>query len=240
MRYSFLSAAVAALASFASAQTAGFDAISKPTSGQILTAGSPFQIVWAPTAEGTITITLLQGATASTLQLGQTVVANIDNSAGAYVWDVPTSVAGYATYGFQITLDSDPKTLQYSFPFQITGGSSSSSSSSATGSVTSTTTVHLTAAITSSATVTATSSSVSAIVTPAANVTLTDSSPSSNISTTLSKAASTTATKTSTSGGSSSTSSSSAASSSAASGAVGRAATGGFAVLSGLILAFAL
>ena len=76
MRYSFISAAVLALVSSVLAQTAGFDAITSPTQDQNIPAGSSFDIIWQPgTVTGTITITVLQGATTSTLQAGAVIAS---------------------------------------------------------------------------------------------------------------------------------------------------------------------
>lgn len=63
-----------AAAALVVAQTPGFDAISAPTQDESINAGSSFEIIWEPAAQdGTITITLLQGASPSTLQLGPVV-----------------------------------------------------------------------------------------------------------------------------------------------------------------------
>jgi hypothetical protein len=72
MRYSFISAAILALSSSVFAQTSGFDAISSPIQDQNVPAGTSLDIVWQPSTNytGTVTITLLEGATPSTLALG--------------------------------------------------------------------------------------------------------------------------------------------------------------------------
>jgi hypothetical protein len=71
MHYSLISAALVALVSSVVAQTAGFDTITSPTLDQDIPAGSSFDIVWEPeSVDGTVTITLLQGATNSTLEAG--------------------------------------------------------------------------------------------------------------------------------------------------------------------------
>jgi hypothetical protein len=82
MQYSFLSAAILALVSSVAAQTSGFDAITSPTQDQNIPAGSSFDIVWqSGTVTGDITITLLQGATPSTLELGPVI-------ASTYEWSI--------------------------------------------------------------------------------------------------------------------------------------------------------
>jgi len=69
MRYTFVSAAILALAASTVAQF--FDSISAPTKDQTIPAGQPFDIVWAPEGvTGTITIQLMQGSTNVTLNAG--------------------------------------------------------------------------------------------------------------------------------------------------------------------------
>lgn len=56
--------------------TDGFDAISIPTEGQVLSVGETIDITWFPTPEynnQTMTIILMQGNNSSTLQLGKNV-----------------------------------------------------------------------------------------------------------------------------------------------------------------------
>ncbi|ROW11482.1 hypothetical protein VMCG_01570 [Cytospora schulzeri] len=133
MQFTTSAAAFLALISHVLAQTSGFDAITKPTSGEVLAAGSTFQVVWDYDSQyaGTVSITLLEGKTATTLELGDTVASGIDNSAGSYTWTVGSDLGDAATYGLKISLDSDPSTFQYSFPFKIEASDEGSSSSSA-------------------------------------------------------------------------------------------------------------
>ncbi|TGO42681.1 hypothetical protein BHYA_0006g00840 [Botrytis hyacinthi] len=132
MRYQFISAAILASISSAFAQTAGFDAISVPTNGQVVSVGGVLDITWAPNSvAGTVTIKLLEGASPSTLNYDPVVIAtSINNLDGSYKWTVPASVGSFATYGIAIFLDSDVNTFQWSFPFVIKAAASSSSSSS--------------------------------------------------------------------------------------------------------------
>lgn len=74
MRYSFISAAILAFASAVHAQTApGFDVMSVPTKTlQTVTAGDSYTIKWdtnSTYADGTVSIKLLEGADAGTLNL---------------------------------------------------------------------------------------------------------------------------------------------------------------------------
>ncbi|KAH9219018.1 Ser-Thr-rich glycosyl-phosphatidyl-inositol-anchored membrane family-domain-containing protein [Leptodontidium sp. 2 PMI_412] len=147
MQYSFVAAAVLAFTSSVFAQTAGFAVMTVPSQDQNVEAGSTLDITWAPstTNTGAITIQLLQGASPSTLEIGETIAASIDQTTGKFAWTVPKDLKSFATYGFKITLDSTKSNpnpvFQFSFPFHITGLSGSSSASAyATGG---TTTVHL-------------------------------------------------------------------------------------------------
>jgi hypothetical protein len=77
MQFTASAAAFLALISHALAQTSGFDAITKPTSGEVLTVGSTYQVTWDYNSQydGTISIALLEGDTATTLELGDTVAS---------------------------------------------------------------------------------------------------------------------------------------------------------------------
>jgi hypothetical protein len=69
MRFT-ISAAALAFAATAFAQTEGFDAMSTPTKDEYVTAGTTYNIEWAPsTYTGSVTLSLLGGATPSTLQI---------------------------------------------------------------------------------------------------------------------------------------------------------------------------
>lgn len=73
MRFSI--AAVVAFAGVALAQIEGFNPITKPTEGEVVPAGSTYEIVWQPSAKnpGSIAISLLGGSDPK----GLTVVAAI-------------------------------------------------------------------------------------------------------------------------------------------------------------------
>jgi hypothetical protein len=76
MQYSFVKACLLALATTTSvlAQTAGFNVISAPTSGDVLVPGTTYTIKWTPSEPaGPVTLILLQGLTNTTLQIGNTI-----------------------------------------------------------------------------------------------------------------------------------------------------------------------
>lgn len=77
MQFSFYAATCLALVSRVFAQTDGFDAITAPTKDQTLTAGTTTTVTWDynPQYAGSVTITLLQGATPETLQLGSAIAS---------------------------------------------------------------------------------------------------------------------------------------------------------------------
>jgi hypothetical protein len=74
MQFLFAKSCFLALASITAviAQTAGFDEMSEPTSGQVISADQVYDITWTPSTTkgqtGAITITLLQGKSPATLQ----------------------------------------------------------------------------------------------------------------------------------------------------------------------------
>ncbi|KAH7333120.1 hypothetical protein BKA65DRAFT_40222 [Rhexocercosporidium sp. MPI-PUGE-AT-0058] len=117
------------------AQTAGFDSIISPPAQSSYVAGSILPIVWQPgTQTGTVSIVLTGGTTPETLSRIVTVGKSVDNKLGGLNWTIPSNVGSFATYGLNLTLDSDPNnTFQSSFAFHITGGSSVSSTSTGSG-----------------------------------------------------------------------------------------------------------
>ncbi|KAF4630793.1 hypothetical protein G7Y89_g7345 [Cudoniella acicularis] len=238
--------ALTALASSVVAQTPGFDTIISIVQDQNVTAGSSLAIVWQPgSVLGTVSISLLQGADPKSLQLGPVIKANATNTDGKFTWSVPTNSL-YATYGIQIALDSDPTTFQYSQPFHIVGGSSSSSSAS--GTATSTVTGSSTSSASPTSLNSTASASASSTITSSAIIT---STPYSNVTTAVvtntASAANTSLTLISTVGatkssgsGSSPTTASSSSPTATKNAAAGNMATGGLAVIGGLLMAFAL
>ncbi|KAK2610816.1 hypothetical protein N8I77_004217 [Diaporthe amygdali] len=178
MQFTLYAATCLALVSRVFAQTEGFDAISAPTKDQTLAAGSSTTVTWDYNSKyaGAVTITLLQGATPETLQLGSAIATGIDNSAGSYTWSIPSSLGADATYGLKISLDSDPATFQYSFPFHIAASSGTSSSSSSISSSSSSASVSV-SSTTSSASVSSTSASSSLSSSASSTVSTTTSAP---------------------------------------------------------------
>ncbi|RDL36732.1 uncharacterized protein BP5553_06084 [Venustampulla echinocandica] len=242
MRFSATIVALAALASSVVAQTAGFDVMTSPTQDQEIPAGSSFDIVWTPgSVEGTISITLMQGEAPKLLLLGETVASGIKNSLGKFKWTVP-STSAFKTYGFQLTLDSDPTTFQRSFPFHITGGSSSSSSANDTSTAAPTKNSTSSTASATSTSSSSKKSSSTAHATSTANSTSSSSAaptagPSSNLTSTLTTVS---APKTGSPTGGSPSSTGSNAPVTSKSAAAGNAISGGLAMVGGLVIAFAL
>lgn len=77
MRVTLSAAAMFAFVSAVLAQTSGFDAIYTPTKDESVTAGSTYTVTWdyTSTYAGTISIQLLQGASSTTLQLGEVIAS---------------------------------------------------------------------------------------------------------------------------------------------------------------------
>ncbi|KAK7951918.1 uncharacterized protein PG986_007646 [Apiospora aurea] len=133
MRFATVSAAVATFAVSALAQIDGFDAIVSPTDGQKVVAGEKLNIKWQPRdVTGSVKIALIGGATQNTQVPLTTISSGVDNQAGAFEWAVPADLGDKAVYGLTITLESDPKTFQYSFPFHIAPAEGGASTAAAT------------------------------------------------------------------------------------------------------------
>ncbi|ROW00108.1 hypothetical protein VSDG_03604 [Cytospora chrysosperma] len=133
MRVTVSAATFLAWVSAVVAQTAGFDAVLTPTKDEVVTAGSTYTITWdySSTYAGTVSIQILEGATPTTLQLGEVIASGIDNSLGQYSWTVDSALGDDATYGLKIIYGNNAEIFQYSNPFQIAKAATTSSSSSA-------------------------------------------------------------------------------------------------------------
>ncbi|CAG9978650.1 unnamed protein product [Clonostachys byssicola] len=103
-----------------------FDPIYTPTNLQQLTFGQSLDITWGYDAAwaGKIDIKLIGGADSNTLVPLGTIVSGIENSLGKYTWTLDQDwIGSYALYGITITFE-DGKTVQYSMPFKVSGGGS--------------------------------------------------------------------------------------------------------------------
>ncbi|KAK0734892.1 Ser-Thr-rich glycosyl-phosphatidyl-inositol-anchored membrane family-domain-containing protein [Lasiosphaeria miniovina] len=189
--------------------TPGFDAISRPTKGEKIPAGSSYKIVWEPSTvhTGPIAIDLLGGPTPGLLNVVNSIAAGVDQTAGTFSWAVGKELGALATYGIQISLESNTSIFQWGNPFEITGGVIGTTSTTSAGSTASTTTTTSKSTSLSSASTTALATTDSTTVTtpPSSTLLTTSSAPPSNLSTTR-----TTATNVLTTGGSTKTSSTSA------------------------------
>ncbi|KAF8861476.1 hypothetical protein BDZ45DRAFT_799938 [Acephala macrosclerotiorum] len=231
------------------AQTQFFDVLTSPPTGSNYPAGSVLPISWTPgDSTGTISIVLNGGSSPLTLQYITTVAKSIDTKLGGLNWTIPSGVGSFATYGLNLTLDSDSaNTFQSSFPFHITGGtavgsdtsSSSSGSASATATASSSATGSGTASTSASGTVSSTgviqstsSATFSTTGTTSAGTTLTTSSSTGFLNGTATKTSSSTTSGTSSSSTSSSTVK--------ASGAAGNVVSASLALLAALAFAVAL
>ncbi|KAI5923303.1 Ser-Thr-rich glycosyl-phosphatidyl-inositol-anchored membrane family-domain-containing protein [Camillea tinctor] len=137
MRSTEVFASALAFAASALAQTAGFAVISAPTEGDTVSSGTTKAIQWAPgSATGKVTISLLGGASPSTLQV-LTTLGDVDVTTGSFAWAVDCALGTDKTYGIKIASDADAATFQYSFPFAISGPSCGAASSSVVSAATS-------------------------------------------------------------------------------------------------------
>lgn len=170
MQFSF--AAVLALATAVFAQeraplpNSAFDPVTSPTEHQKVQAGSTLNIKWtvAPQFASTKVNLILIGGPEQNLQTPLLrIVDGLDNSLGEYAWSVPADQGGFDWYGITIEDVADTfNNYQFSPPFDILKGDSSSSG---TSTVTITTASGTATVILSSAVPTTTSESSSAVET---------------------------------------------------------------------------
>ncbi|KAH7328918.1 Ser-Thr-rich glycosyl-phosphatidyl-inositol-anchored membrane family-domain-containing protein [Stachybotrys elegans] len=134
-----------AMAASVLAQTADFNPVYTPLENEVIPAGTTYEVTWdapAAYADGTITITLIGGATQGSQVPIQQIAAGIPNSQEKFSWTVEPSLGAAAVYGLKFSLDSNPDVFQYSMPFSIDAsgaaeGTSTSASASAAATVTS-------------------------------------------------------------------------------------------------------
>lgn len=125
----------AALASTATAYTKpqgdnpSGNPISHPTLHEVVPAGTPYDITWQPTSEGSVTLLLLRGPSTNVVPL-YPIVENIPNT-GSYSWTPDMALEADTTgYGIQLIQDSNG-IYQYSTQFGISGSTGSDSTSAA-------------------------------------------------------------------------------------------------------------
>ncbi|EPS45102.1 hypothetical protein H072_916 [Dactylellina haptotyla CBS 200.50] len=226
MRFGILSSLVslvAIVAPFVGAQGVenNENPVSKPAADEVWTAGNPFSIEWAPSANaGTVSIVLVKGAPGA-LEVLETIAPGIVNS-GKFEWTPPVSLEGMQTMGAQIYEIKIVNDLTGNFGFSpqfkidspastFNGGAAASSVSSAapattdtataasTTSVSSVSTDITSASVTSSETVISSSTVLSSTesVTSASASTETSASPTSAPTTLATSVSSSSATETS-------------------------------------------
>ncbi|KAG6021600.1 hypothetical protein E4U40_005175 [Claviceps sp. LM458 group G5] len=131
----FSAAAVLAFAASALAQTPDFDPIYTPKKDEVVAAGSPLVITWdapAKYASGTVSISLIGGATQNSQQPIAEIASGVQNSAKTYTWNVDASLGKDNVYGLVFKLESDKQIFQYSNPFHIKAGDKASGSDGVT------------------------------------------------------------------------------------------------------------
>ncbi|MCJ1254455.1 hypothetical protein MMC24_002270 [Lignoscripta atroalba] len=144
----------AALASLATAQSAGPNPFNIPTPGYLLQAGEPTEFTWEPTTDGTVTLQLRTGPNGD-LNPGTIIVANIPND-GRYTYTPPSDTVEDNSYTIEIIDDSDPTQTNFTPQFIILSPvkaipSIASESASASASASASVLASATAPITSSA-----------------------------------------------------------------------------------------
>jgi len=101
-------------------------AVSAPTAGSSVAAGSALTITWTPDTATQVTLTLRSGA-ANDLDAG-TPIGSVTNS-GTYSWTVPADVVSGTTYTIEVADADGGPNANYSPFFAITGGTGVAASS---------------------------------------------------------------------------------------------------------------
>ncbi|RVD82728.1 uncharacterized protein DFL_007143 [Arthrobotrys flagrans] len=124
-----VSLALAAFAAVASAQDLKGNAITAPTAGTVIEAGSTFDIKWINPVGEQVTLVIMDGD-ANSLKPIRTIITNLPNS-GTYTWSVPEDLPTSGTYTIRISYDSTPANYNYSDRFVFTSDFVSTTSASA-------------------------------------------------------------------------------------------------------------
>ncbi|KAF4629797.1 hypothetical protein G7Y89_g8346 [Cudoniella acicularis] len=108
-----------------------------PTAIGTITAGTPFNITWAPSTGTTDTVSLVlrqdQGGGPNNLAVVATIASKITNS-GSYVWTPSTTLVKGSNYSFEIVDDGNTAITNYSQDFSINSPNTVSSTASSTAS----------------------------------------------------------------------------------------------------------
>lgn len=113
------------------AQDLGTNTLISPNVGDVLVAGSSFEIKWVSLRGNSVTLVLIAGP-ATNLEEVVIIAADIDNT-GSYIWNIPADLPPQDDYALRISYDSNPNNYNYSdrFPIVNNGAKSSSTATSA-------------------------------------------------------------------------------------------------------------
>jgi hypothetical protein len=216
MRSLILTSVLALAFSTVAQPTEGFDTLSSPPDQAHYAVGDNLPILWDPeTLTDSITLTLIGGPTKNLLNPIKVIAressnfpspifhsrcciptnirspANLANQLGNYSWPIPVDVGTYASYGVNLTDNTNTTLFQYSNQFYITGGEAAGTDTSSTSLPPSTSSTGTTSTGTPSASTTTSSGTTSSSSTPTTTKTTgtTSSSTSAGPASTSSKAA---------------------------------------------------
>ncbi|RUS22561.1 Ser-Thr-rich glycosyl-phosphatidyl-inositol-anchored membrane family-domain-containing protein [Endogone sp. FLAS-F59071] len=104
--------------------------ITSPIAGTSWAAGKKVSITWTGGTSDLVSLLLLNGPTATTESVYNTIAQNVTGSVGTYSWTIPTTLEASTTYAIEIT-DGTGLIASYSHPFTITSSNGTLSFSSA-------------------------------------------------------------------------------------------------------------
>ncbi|KAJ5903059.1 hypothetical protein N7504_005442 [Penicillium tannophilum] len=148
----------------------GFDQISKPSKGEVLQAGTMYNIKWHSTVSGDVNLMLMGQKNSEYSTDALAVIAiTTDSTLGHHSWNVTDGLSNNETYYIQIARVNDISTFSYSPGFKV--HSNISASATATSSPTATaypsTTLSATASGATNATESTSTSTGGSVVTSA-------------------------------------------------------------------------
>ncbi|KAJ5986136.1 hypothetical protein N7451_010501 [Penicillium sp. IBT 35674x] len=170
MQFASYAILLASICCAAFSNEVSFDQVSRPSKGEVLQAGTMYNIKWHSTVSGDVNLMLMsqKNSEYSTDAL-EVIGIKIDGTLGHHSWNVTTGLSNNETYYLQIARVNDISTFSYSPGFKIHSNISApaTATSSSTATVHSSTTVSAAASGATNATESTSSSTGGSVVTSA-------------------------------------------------------------------------
>ncbi|KAJ6092758.1 hypothetical protein N7486_008047 [Penicillium sp. IBT 16267x] len=137
MQFASYAILLASLCCAAFSSDATFDQISKPSKGEVLQAGTMYNIKWHCTQSGDALLQLMSHKSSEYSDDALAVIAPIiDGTLGHHSWNVTDGLPNNETYYIEISLVGDTSSFSYSPGFRIHSNSSASATATPSATVT--------------------------------------------------------------------------------------------------------